>query len=222
LAGRSAAQGLAAVDSIKHELGDSAQVEFSLLDLSDLRSVKSFAKSFIKSKKPLHILMNSAGVMACPFALTAQGVEMQFGTNHLGHFLLTKLLLPVLRRSQPSRIVTTSSAAHYFPELIGGHNMTDIFADSNATYSPWAAYGRSKLANVLFTARLADELRGDRVYANALHPGGVRTNLKRHAEAATTGTLGKQAADAIWALVSPLMLSPAQVPLSPFRYHYFD
>ena len=95
---------------------------------------------------------------------------MQFGTNHLGHFLLTKLLLPVLRRSQPSRIVTTSSAAHYFPELVGGHNMTDIFADSNATYSPWPAYGRSKLANVLFTMRLADELRGDRVYATVRLP----------------------------------------------------
>jgi NAD(P)-dependent dehydrogenase (short-subunit alcohol dehydrogenase family) len=194
-------------------------VEFSLLDLSDLRSVQSFAKAFLKSKQPLHVLMNSAGVMACPFTLTAQGVEMQFGTNHLGHFLLTKLLLPALRRSQPSRVVTTSSAAHYFPEIVGGHNMTDVFADSNATYSPWPAYGRSKLANVLFTMRLADELRGDRVYANALHPGGVRTNLKRHAEATTTQALGKQAAAAVWALIGPLMLSPAQVRPGPRTRH---
>ena len=75
--------------------------------------------------------MNNAGVMACPFGLTAQGLEMQFGTNHVGHFLLTKKLLPVLRRSQPSRVVTVSSAAHYIPELLGGDNMTDVFADSN-------------------------------------------------------------------------------------------
>ena len=131
LAGRSASKGFESVAAIKEELGPSANVDFSVLDLSDLRSVQSFADDFVKSKQPLHILMNNAGVMACPFGLTAQGLEMQFGTNHVGHFLLTKKLLPVLRRSQPSRVVTVSSAAHYIPELLGGDNMTDVFADSN-------------------------------------------------------------------------------------------
>ena len=135
LAGRSASKGFEAVAAIKQQLGPSADVDFSLLDLSDLRSVKAFADEFLKSKQPLHILMNSAGVMACPVSLTAQGLEMQFGTNHVGHFLLTKKLLPALRRSQPSRIVTTASAAHYFPEILGGHNMTDVFADSNRLVS---------------------------------------------------------------------------------------
>ena len=131
MAGRSASKGFESVAAIKEELGPSANVDFSVLDLSDLRSVQSFADDFVKSKQPLHILMNNAGVMACPFGLTAQGLEMQFGTNHVGHFLLTKKLLPVLRRSQPSRVVTVSSAAHYIPELLGGDNMTDVFADSN-------------------------------------------------------------------------------------------
>ena len=155
--------------------------------------------------------MNSAGVMACPFSITAQGLEMQFGTNHVGHFLLTKKLLPALIRSQPSRIVTTSSAAHYIPEFLGAANFTAVFADSNATYGPWAAYGRSKLANVLFTAELARRLRSERVYANALHPGGVRTNLQRHVGAAAAGALGAAASGALTALVNQLLLSPAQV-----------
>ena len=149
--------------------------------------------------------------MACPFSITAQGIEMQFGTNHVGHFLLTKKLLPALIRSQPSRIVTTSSLAHYFPEYLGGDNFTDVFADSNATYSPWAAYGRSKLANALFSMQLAEQLRGERVFANALHPGGVRTNLQRHASAATASALGEAISGLITDLTNSLMLSPAQV-----------
>ncbi len=212
LAGRSANKGLEAVHAIKEEIGNLADVTFEVLDLADLRSVQSFANTFIAEKKSLHILMNSAGVMACPFSITSQGLEMQFGTNHVGHFLLTKKLLPVLISSQPSRIVTTSSFASFFPEYLGGVNFTDVFADSNATYSPWAAYGRSKLANVLFTMKLAEKLKGERVYANSLHPGGVRTNLQRHASAATTSALGEAASAVITSIVNQLLFSPQQVP----------
>jgi len=172
-----------------------AHAEFSELDLASLASVKSFAKGFLQRQLPLHILVNNAGIMANPFTLTKDGFESQFATNHLGHFLLTRLLLPVLEKSAPARIVTVSSAAAYFPGVLsklaaflppallpaGASPELDyskhLRADSEPIYSPWVAYGQSKFANVLFASALARRVAGKKIYSNSCHPGGISTNL---------------------------------------------
>jgi len=159
------------------------------LDLGSMQSVKAFAAAFLQRSLPLHVLLNSAGVMANPFTLTTDGIESQFGTNHIGHYLLTKLLLPVLEKSAPSRVISVSSAAAFIPEGFPiasfgtGVNFTDIYADSKSRYEPWNAYGRSKLANVLFASALDKRVAGKRIYVNSCHPGGIKTNLGRHLEA---------------------------------------
>lgn len=112
--------------------------------------------------------------MAAPRSSTTDGLEMQIGTNHFGHFLLTNLLLDQLKASAPSRIVTVSSLAHKFGRI----NRDDI--NSEKSYNKWEAYGQSKLANILFTRELAKRLAGTGVVANSLHPGAVKTELQRH------------------------------------------
>eukprot|EP00928_Gymnodinium_smaydae_P050758 TRINITY_DN34321_c0_g1_i1.p1 TRINITY_DN34321_c0_g1~~TRINITY_DN34321_c0_g1_i1.p1 ORF type:complete len:354 (-),score=48.61 TRINITY_DN34321_c0_g1_i1:39-1100(-) len=190
LAGRSQSKGEAALQALK-ERAPAAKAEFMILDLGDLKSVKAFANAFIEKGIGLHILLNNAGIMANPFTLTADGIESQFGTNHVGHFLLTELLLPVLEKSAPSRVVSVSSAAAFapdgFPPVMKkskyGLNFSDVFADSKPRYSPFAAYGRSKLANVLFASGFARRLADKKVFVNSCHPGGIQTNLGRHIEA---------------------------------------
>ncbi|MCY1138324.1 oxidoreductase [Actinoplanes sp. Pm04-4] len=140
------------------------------LDLGDLTSVRQFADTF---DEPIDLLINNAGLMVPPLGRTADGFELQFGTNHLGHFALTNLLLPRIR----GRVVTVSS---------GGHRAGKIdFDDLNwerRRYRPMAAYGQSKLANLLFTAELQRRLTaaGSPVLANAAHPGLASTNLLHH------------------------------------------
>ncbi|XP_041449146.1 retinol dehydrogenase 13-like isoform X2 [Drosophila obscura] len=144
------------------------------LDLCSLDSVRRFAANFKKENKQLHILINNAGVMDCPKLLTKDGFEMQIGVNHMGHFLLTNLLIDVLRSSAPSRIVILSSLAHRF----GSINMVDL--NSENSYDRSRAYCQSKLANILFTRELAKRLDGSGVTVNALHPGVVNTELFRN------------------------------------------
>lgn len=129
---------------------------------------------FLQEEKRLDILINNAGVMAMPKSLTKDGFEMQLGVNHLGHFLLTNLLLDTLKASAPSRIVVVSSLAHKF----GAINKDDL--NSEKSYNKYKAYSQSKLANVLFTRELARRLRGTGVTVNAVHPGVVKTELGRH------------------------------------------
>lgn len=129
---------------------------------------------FLQEEKRLDILINNAGVMAMPKCLTKDGFEMQLGVNHMGHFLLTNLLLDVLKSSTPSRVVVLSSLAHKF----GTINKDDL--NSEKSYSKYKAYSQSKLANVLFTYELARRLRGTGVTVNAVHPGIVKTDLGRH------------------------------------------
>ena len=144
------------------------------LDLSSLDSVRRFVAEFLKEEPRLDVLINNAGVMMCPKMLTKDGFEMQLGTNHLGHFLLTNLLLDTLKKSAPSRIINVSSLAH-----IGGKlNKEDLNYDKH--YVDVMAYCQSKLANVLFTRELAKRLKGTGVTANSLHPGAVNTDLLRH------------------------------------------
>ncbi|XP_034479705.1 retinol dehydrogenase 12-like isoform X3 [Drosophila innubila] len=148
---------------------------FLELDLSSLESIRKFVAAFKGSKEnKLHILINNAGVMRCPRMLTKDGFEMQLGVNHMGHFLLTMLLLDMLKKSAPSRIVNVSSRAHTRGEI----NIDDL--NSEKSYHEGSAYSQSKLANVLFTRELARRLEGTGVTVNSLHPGVVATELGRH------------------------------------------
>lgn len=144
------------------------------LDLASFSSIKHFAKQFKTEQNRLDILINNAGVMRCPKSVTQEGFEMQIGVNHLGHFLLTHLLLDYLKASSPSRIINVSSVAH----TRGFIDTSDFNSEKN--YDPKKAYEQSKLANVLFTRELAKRLKGTGVTANALHPGIVDTELMRH------------------------------------------
>jgi NAD(P)-dependent dehydrogenase (short-subunit alcohol dehydrogenase family) len=153
----------------------SGTLEVQALDLSDLASVKRFSDAWLKSERPLHLLINNAGVMATPESKTAQGFELQLGTNHLGHFALTTELLPALERSKPARIVVVSSDLHTRGQ---GDRLLATLGKKPGTYSPYAAYGDSKLANVLFAKALAKRLPAG-VEVFSLHPGVIPTPLSR-------------------------------------------
>jgi NAD(P)-dependent dehydrogenase (short-subunit alcohol dehydrogenase family) len=150
-------------------------VQAMSLDLSSLSSVRSFAAEFLSDHSTLHLLINNAGVMCTPFGHTADGFETQFGTNHLGHFLLTNLLVPALVNAKMARVVNLSSA---------GHSMGNIdFDDPNfehRAYDGWVAYGQSKTANILCAVSLDGRLRDRGVRAYAVHPGGIHTDLGRY------------------------------------------
>ncbi|MBN3322010.1 RDH12 dehydrogenase, partial [Atractosteus spatula] len=146
------------------------------LDLSDTKSIREFAEQVNKEEKQVNILINNAGIMMCPYSKTADGFEMQFGVNHLGHFLLTHLLIDLVKRSAPARIINVSSMAHNWGRI----QLDDI--NSEKSYDSARAYGQSKLANILITRRLAEKLqgRGTGVTVYSLHPGVVQTELGRH------------------------------------------
>uniref|UniRef100_H3D810 Retinol dehydrogenase 12, like n=1 Tax=Tetraodon nigroviridis TaxID=99883 RepID=H3D810_TETNG len=144
------------------------------LDLADSQSIREFAEAVNQGEPRLDILINNAGVMVCPYGKTADGFEMQMGVNHLGHFLLTHLLLDLIKRSAPARIITVSSMAHAWSSI----DLDDI--NSEKSYDKRRAYSQSKLANVLFTRSLAQRLEGTGVTTYSLHPGVVQTDLWRH------------------------------------------
>ncbi|XP_017014767.2 retinol dehydrogenase 13 [Drosophila takahashii] len=144
------------------------------LDLCSMKSIRNFAAGFKREQNKLHILINNAGIMDCPKMLTKDGFEMQIGVNHMGHFLLTLLLLDVLKSSAPSRIVVLSSIAH----RLGRIKRDDL--NSEKSYDRKMAYCQSKLANILFTRELSKRLGGTGVTVNALHPGVVNTELFRN------------------------------------------
>ncbi|KAK2495270.1 hypothetical protein MC885_002498, partial [Smutsia gigantea] len=150
------------------------QVLVRKLDLSDTRSIRAFAEGFLAEEKQLHILINNAGVMMHPHSKTADGFETHLGVNHLGHFLLTHLLLERLKESAPARVVTLSSVVHH----AGRIHFHDLQGEKH--YSPGLAYCHSKLANVLFTRELAKRLQGTGVTTYAVHPGIVHSELVRH------------------------------------------
>jgi NAD(P)-dependent dehydrogenase (short-subunit alcohol dehydrogenase family) len=165
-------------DAVEQVLGQvpGARVEVRRLDLADLASVRAFADTV--GQQPLDLLVNNAGVMAVPHRLTADGFEMQFGTNHLGHFALTGLLLPSLLagslREGPPRVVTLSSMVHRRGRL----DREDLMGERG--YSPWRAYGQSKLANLLFLRELQRraDAGGVRLLSLGAHPGYAATNLQ--------------------------------------------
>lgn len=153
----------------------SKQVVLKILDLASLESIRKFADDINKSEPRLNILLNNAGVMMCPYMKTTDGFEMQFGTNHLGHFLLTNLLLDKIKKSAPARIINVSSLAHTFTDKI---NFDDI--NSEKSYGRIPAYAQSKLANVLFSRELSKRLKGTGVTVNTVHPGSVITELAKY------------------------------------------
>ena len=145
------------------------------LELQRPESVRRFAKSWLSENRRLDILINNAGVMACPIARTPEGWEMQFATCHLGHFLLTALLAPALEAGAPARVVNVSS---------GGHRFSPVLFDDphfeKTEYDKWVAYGQAKTANVLHAVELDRRLQARGVRAFGIHPGAIVTELGRH------------------------------------------
>jgi len=171
LACRDAGRGRQALDRIRNEV-PTADVSLAELDLADLASVRAFASAY--GDQSLDLLVNNAGVMAIPPRLTEDGFEMQLGTNHLGHFALTGLLLPALLRTPAARVVTVASQA----ARMGRIDFADLM--SQQRYKRWAVYGQSKLANLLFARELDRRARAASVglLSVAAHPGYAATNLQ--------------------------------------------
>lgn len=165
-------RGEAAQSEIKQSSGNDA-VELMVCDLASQASIRQFAADFKQRHDRLDVLVNNAGVLLRERSLNEDGVESTFAVNHLGYFLATNLLLDVLKKSAPSRIVNVASTAHRYGKI-------DIDGwVAGRDYSAFGAYANSKLANVLFTCELARRLQGTGVTANCLHPGGVGTSLYR-------------------------------------------
>jgi NAD(P)-dependent dehydrogenase (short-subunit alcohol dehydrogenase family) len=213
IATRDRSKGEEVAERLRRETGNDA-IEFRPVDLASLASVGAFATQFLALRRPVHVLINNAGIMATPLAYTADGFESQFGTNHLGHFALTLGLLPALKAAGGPRVVSLTSL---------GHRRSDVDFDDldfrRRPYDPWLAYGQSKTANVLFAVGLTQRLAGDGVVANAVHPGGIMTGLQKHVPREEQIRLGwidesgvphprmkdaeQGAATSIWAAVAP-------------------
>ncbi|XP_016132385.1 retinol dehydrogenase 14-like [Sinocyclocheilus grahami] len=164
-----------AVQEIQQEAGtEQGELVIKLLDLASLKSVRIFCEEIMKEESRIDILINNAGIYQCPYTKSEDGFEIQFAVNHLGHFLLTNLLLDLLKRSAPSRIIVVSSKLYKYGEI----NVDDL--NSEQSYDKAFAYARSKLANLLFTLELSHRLEETGVTVNALTPGIVQTNLGRH------------------------------------------
>jgi NAD(P)-dependent dehydrogenase (short-subunit alcohol dehydrogenase family) len=188
IACRDVARGEAALAELQKQ-APGLSLKFETLDLTDLISVRMFAEKYLGTNKPLDILINNAGIMALlQRELTSDGFEAQFGTNHLGHFALTGLLLPALKRSDAPRVVTVSS---------GVANMKMAKLDlgnlqSEMSYEPMETYAQSKLANLAFMLELGR--RYDWLTSVAAHPGATKTNLQKHKFKCLTKLIGQHGA----------------------------
>lgn len=174
IAARDLSRAEAMAEEIRSSTGNN-NVEVGELELDKPDSVRKFAADYLASHDTLNILINNAGVMACPLNRTKEGWEMQFATNHMGHFLLTCLLSPLLINGAPARVVNLSS---------GGHNFAPVDFDdihfNHRDYDKFASYGQSKTANILFSIELDNRLKDRGVRTNAVHPGVIMTDLGRH------------------------------------------
>jgi NAD(P)-dependent dehydrogenase (short-subunit alcohol dehydrogenase family) len=174
LAVRDMAQGDAAATALSGDTGN-PKIRVARLDLADLASVKQFGDDWRARGEPLHVLINNAGIMACPLTRDAHGWESQFAINHLGHFALTRALLPVLLQSEAPRVVALSSSGHRLSPIV----FDDIHFERRE-YNKWKAYGQAKTANALMALHLDTLHAKDGLTANAVHPGGIQTGLSRH------------------------------------------
>jgi NAD(P)-dependent dehydrogenase (short-subunit alcohol dehydrogenase family) len=214
LAVRNVPKGEEVAARIRQSTGN-PNIDVGEVELAVPASVRAFARDWMARHGPLNLLINNAGVMACPLMRTAEGWEMQFATNHLGHFLLTNLLAPALKAGAPGRIVNLSSAGHRFSDI----DFNDPHFNNRA-YEKWSSYGQSKTANVLFSVELTRRLAPFGITANAVHPGGIQTELGRHltqtdiealmSRVTTAGgggfkfkTIPAGAATSVWAATSP-------------------
>jgi NAD(P)-dependent dehydrogenase (short-subunit alcohol dehydrogenase family) len=177
------------VDKARRALdeAEATGVDLYEADLASLASIRAFTdRFFADGHDRIDVLIGNAGIMACPYGTTADGFELQFGTNHLGHFVLVNRLMPLLLTGTPARVVMLSSA---------GHRYSDVSLDDpgfeRTPYDAWAAYGRAKTANVLFAVELDRRLRDRGVRAAAVHPGGIITDLGRHLTEETMNVLIK-------------------------------
>lgn len=184
VASRDIGRGEAALESLR-EQAPGARFHLEQLDLASLASVRSFAQRLSTSRRAIDILVNNAGLMALPERqTTADGFEMQFGTNYLGHFALTGLLLPLLRESPAPRVVALSSGV----ALWGKVDLDDL--QSERSYAPMGTYGQSKLANLIFAIELDRRARSLGITSVAAHPGASITNLQRHTNTGLVGRIG--------------------------------
>lgn len=166
------------VEEIKKTVPNADLVPLNM-ELDNLDSIRNFVKKFIAMEIPLHILINNAGISACPQSYTNDGFEMQFGVNHLGHFLLTLLLINKLNKN-PSRVISLSSTANYFFAPTEGINFENL--DAKKGYNPFHFYGISKLANILFIKELqrrVNSINAD-ITCIAVHPGAIYTGIFRY------------------------------------------
>jgi NAD(P)-dependent dehydrogenase (short-subunit alcohol dehydrogenase family) len=171
---RNLAKGEEVARGIRASTGNDG-IEVEELELGSLASIRAFAGRLLARHEALQILVNNAGVMACPFGKTSDGFELQFGTNHLGHFLMTGLIAPALLRGAPARVVSVSSRGHHMSPVV----FDDIHFERRP-YDKWSAYGQSKTANILLAVELERRLGSRGVHANAVHPGAIPTDLARH------------------------------------------
>lgn len=188
---RNADRAARAVADIERDTGNRS-TEVVIADFASLAAVRGAAREIARRHRAIHVLVNNAGRASRLRMVSADGFEMTFAVNHLAPFLFTRELLPLLRAGAPSRIVNVASAA----ERNGPMRLDDLQSERN--YRGFAAYGMSKLANVLFTYELASRLAGSGVTANCLHPGAVATDLLR------------QIPRWLFALISPFLLTPAR------------
>ena len=172
----------AATEALSSVAGD---VEIATMDLADLSSVRNFADNFVSSGTPLDILINNAGIMACPEGRVGPGWEMQFGVNHMGHFALTTALKPALEKADAARVVALSSTAHKISDI-----RWDDPQFSNGSYEKWQAYGQAKTANALFALGLDQNWAKSEIRGYAVHPGGIMTPLQRHLQTEEMVALG--------------------------------
>jgi len=211
MAVRDKAKGEAAAERVRAGAAG-ASVELGQLDLASLDSIRTFVAWLSERQPRIDLLINNAGVMAPPLLRTTEGFELQMGTNHLGHFLLTNVLTPAITAAAPARVINLSSR---------GHMRSDIRWDDphwrTTEYDKWEGYGQSKTANILFTVELDRRLHDEGVRAFAVHPGVIMTELSRHLSRDDVGTLRSRspggrlefktaeqgAATTVWGATSP-------------------
>lgn len=208
-----ACRDLPRAEAVAKEIGCNAMG----LDLGSLSSVKQFAQTYTASHTALHILINNAAVMACPQDTTQDGFEMQFGTNQLGHYGLTRLLLPLLKQAEGARVVCLSSTGHFLSPV-----MFDDIEFARRPYDPWLSYGQAKTANSLTAVAIQQLFQANAIEAFAVHPGGIMTTLQRHMTTEDIQTRGwvdaegnvnerfksveEGASTSVWAATSPNLL----------------
>ncbi len=189
IAGRDGAKAEQAAKEITKETGNQ-KVDTIICDLGSLDSVRACGEQARERFDKIDLLINNAGVMACPQGETQDGFEMQFGTNHLGHFLLTQELMPLVEKGDHPRIVNLSSRGHHLDQV-----HFDDLGFANRPYDKWLSYGQAKTANILFTVGLEQRFGDKGIHAYAVHPGGIRTNLGRHLDEEDIAFLTKRMED---------------------------